>query len=264
MSNERTDEFLSWRGRLDQPGALPEQGLDNHEASWQRLAERLHEKRRRRGIGYWVAAACLLLALIPAVCFLHPGPPATVLRSPARQRTAVQTVATRPLPVEHAGTPVTHPAERPLLSSAVPSNVLCSRVLSQAIDSIIGPTAPPAIATVAIAAPDIKPATDSHQLMAIPRTELPLLVSAVSLSGPNATLALLGSTGPSTGLCSRVLLKKQLKVVYYNEISNPSGPSPSTAARIPAFLKFSIGRSGSPESGGESAEQANNDPVLTI
>jgi len=231
MSKERTDEFLSWRGRLDQADALPEQGLDNHEGSWQRLAERLREKPRRRVTGYWVAAACLLLALIPAVRFLHPRSPATALRPAVRQRTAVQKVAAKSLPVEHAvtarsaprptGTSASSRTELPLLSSDVPSNVLSPR---PAIDSIIGPTM-----ALAITAPDIKPAPDSHRLMA-------LLPAA----------------------------KKQLKVVYYNEISNPSGPSPSTATRIPAFLKFSIGRSGSPESGGESAEQPSNDPVLTI
>ena len=91
-------------------------------------------------------------------------------------------------------------------------------------DSIIAPTV-----LLAIAVPDIKPATDSHQLIA----RLPAV-------------------------------KKQLKVVYYNEISNPSGPSPSTAARIPAFLKFSIGRSASPVAGSEPIEQPDNDPALTI
>jgi hypothetical protein len=84
MSNERADEFLSWRGRLGQPHALPEQGLDNPEAVWQRLNARL------RGAGqgaevvrgepalrersswqgrpnrYAIAAALLLLLAIPA------------------------------------------------------------------------------------------------------------------------------------------------------------------------------------------------------
>jgi hypothetical protein len=251
MSNERTDEFLSWRGRLDNPDALPEQGLDNHEASWQRLAERLREKPRRRLTGYWVAAACLLLALIPTIRFFHPRPPATALRAPARQHTLVQKVAAKPLPVTNPVTPpsVIPRTELPLLSSDVPSNVLSPGAFPvvnhprppsprPAPDLITGPTALPAIT-----APDIKLASDSHQLMAILPTGLPLLVSAAP---------------------SRVLSQKQLKVVYYNEISNPSGPSPSTAARIPAFLKFSIGRSGSPVDGGAPVEQPDNDPVLTI
>jgi hypothetical protein len=159
MSNERTDEFLSWRGRLDQPDALPEQGLENHEASWQRLAERLREKPRRRLTGYWVAAACLLLALIPAVRFLHPRSPAIALRPTARQRTAVQKVEARPLAVEHpvsarAAIPRTElplrtslgllrhgpPRSYPSGISAAPSRVLSPR---PAPDSITGPTAPP-------------------------------------------------------------------------------------------------------------------------
>jgi hypothetical protein len=229
MSNERTDEFLSWRGRLDQPDALPEQGLDNHEASWQRLAERLREKPRRL-TGYWVAAACLLLALIPAIRLFHPQARIIALRPSTPQRTLVQKVAAGSLPVAHpvsASARVLDPRIKvfkmntfpplnappiprtglPLLRSAVPSNGL----------------------SPAITVPDIKPATDSHQLMAL--------------------------------LPAR---KKQMKVVYYNEISNPSGPSPSTAARIPAFLKFSMGRSGSPITAGDQETQSNNDPVLTI
>jgi hypothetical protein len=242
MSNEKTDEFLSWRGRLDQPDALPEQGLDNHEASWQRLAERLREKPRRL-TGYWVAAACLLLALIPAIRFLHHRSPATALRLPApvmrhtsvRQEALVEKVAARPLPVAHpvsARSRVLDPRIKVFkMNTFPPLNVPPTPHPSPrpAADSITGPTAPPAITAAAITAPDIKPATDSHQLMAL-------------LPAP----------------------KKQLKVVYYNEISNPSGPSPSTAARIPAFLKFSMGRSGSPITAGDQETQPNNDPVLTI
>ena len=229
MSNERTDEFLSWRGRLDQPDALPEQGLDNHEASWQRLAERIREKPRRL-TGYWVAAACLLLALIPAIRFLHPRSPATALR----QRALVQKVAAKPLPVVNPVTPppvVNHP-RRP---SPRPARGLI-------IAPTVTPAAPSRVLSPAITVADIKPATDSHQLTGIPRAELPLLVSDARASSP----------------------KKQLKVVYYNEISNPSGPSPSTAARIPGFLKFSMGRFGSPVAGGDQETQPNNDPVLTI
>ena len=223
MSNERTDEFLAWRGRLDQPDALPQQGLDNHEASWQRLAERLGEKPRRRMTGYWVAAACLLLALIPAIRFLHPRSPVTAHRAvpvarpaSARQQTLAEKVAAKPLPV---GFPVSTPP-----------------VDNHQRSPSTRPTPHPAIAV-----PDMKPAADSHQLI-IPRTELPLLVSDARASSP----------------------KKQLKVVYYNELSNPSGPSPSTAARTSGLLKFSIERFNSQAATGDPVAQPYNDPVLTI
>jgi hypothetical protein len=72
MSNERTDEFLSWRGRLDDPQGVPGQGLDDREATWERLMDKISETpRRRRFFGYRLAAACLLLALIPTVRLFH-------------------------------------------------------------------------------------------------------------------------------------------------------------------------------------------------
>src|ERR1700753_2028024 len=72
MSNERIDEFLSWRGRLDGPEAIPGVGLDDREATWERLMDRIAEKpRRRRIFWYRLAAACVLLALIPTIRFFH-------------------------------------------------------------------------------------------------------------------------------------------------------------------------------------------------
>ena len=41
MSDERPDEFFSWRSRLGPPDALPEQGLDNRDLTWEKLAHRL-------------------------------------------------------------------------------------------------------------------------------------------------------------------------------------------------------------------------------
>jgi len=103
MSNERPDEFFSWRSRLDRPDALPEQGLADRNGSWEKLAGRLRKDRRhshpgqdnndarpagnprieaeaprqvvgRRRIAYRLAAACLVLALIPAAFLFHPVP----------------------------------------------------------------------------------------------------------------------------------------------------------------------------------------------
>ena len=250
MSNEKTDEFLSWRGRLDQPDALPEQGLGNHEASWQRLAERLREKPRRRVTGYWAAAACLLLALVPAIRFLHPRPPATALRPNA---------------------PVTR-------HTSVGQQALVEKIAASPASVVYGVPTPPVVRR------HRRSSARSAVFLSGPDTTLALLVSAIPLSGPDTTLVLLGSTGPSTGLSSSVLSipdikpatdshqliarlpapKKQLKVVYYNELSNPSAPSPSTAARTPGFLKFSIERFGSPTTAGDQEAQPNNDPVLTI
>jgi hypothetical protein len=77
MSNERKDEFLSWRGLLDSPEGVPGQGLDDREQTWERLMDRFREKPRRRLPVYGIVAACLLLAVIPASRLFqgrHPSP----------------------------------------------------------------------------------------------------------------------------------------------------------------------------------------------
>jgi hypothetical protein len=65
MSNERTDEFLKWRGLLDAPEGVPEQALEDREATWELLTARLRQRPRRGLARRGVAACLLLLALMP-------------------------------------------------------------------------------------------------------------------------------------------------------------------------------------------------------
>ena len=101
MSDERPDEFFSWRSRLGPPDALPEQGLDNRDLTWEKLAARLGKApgqdsashasansvfarlrlTRYRFPAYRIAAACLLLLLIPAARFFH-NQPTHITRQP--------------------------------------------------------------------------------------------------------------------------------------------------------------------------------------
>jgi hypothetical protein len=72
MDNERPGEYRSWRHRLEEPGALPGVGLTDKEAAWDKLYHRLGGTPRRRTLPWlWTAAACLLLALVPAAFFLR-------------------------------------------------------------------------------------------------------------------------------------------------------------------------------------------------
>ncbi|HTI90319.1 MAG TPA: hypothetical protein VL727_06990 [Puia sp.] len=124
MSDERPDEFFSWRSRLSPPDALPEQGLDNRDLAWEKLAHRLgkdpvpdpisptsrndarglhtyhqhtyRQRTQRRLLAYGIVAACLLLLLTPAARLFHnpppsPAPPhqsgAVAARPPAEQPT---------------------------------------------------------------------------------------------------------------------------------------------------------------------------------
>jgi hypothetical protein len=85
-----------WSSRLEEPGALPGVGLTDKEAAWDKLYDRLRETPRRRTLPWlWAAAACLLLALIPAAFFLRekrtiphsPEPKVAVQPKPTRART---------------------------------------------------------------------------------------------------------------------------------------------------------------------------------
>jgi hypothetical protein len=90
MSNERPDDFQAWRSLLGQPDALPEQGLADKDATWERLFERLATKPRRWPV-YGIVAACILLALVPAARFFQDRPARTVSR-----HTKVEPVAFSP------------------------------------------------------------------------------------------------------------------------------------------------------------------------
>ena len=122
MDNERHSEFNAWRQRLEEPGALPGIGLADKEAVWDKLYERLDKGPRRRiPVWIWAAAACILLALIPAAFLLsprgkHPGQAVTTtdrlpIRNPA-------TAGARPSPKPGPVTTRTPPPSR----SANPRN----------------------------------------------------------------------------------------------------------------------------------------------
>ena len=125
MSNERPDEFLSWRTKLTQPDALPEQGLDDPESAWQQLYTRLGEKPRRRLFYWYAAAACLLLALIPAVLLFRDRPSPVkhsagqLARQPAKQPDkALRQESARPASSPHPDRPSTARTDKVLLHPA--------------------------------------------------------------------------------------------------------------------------------------------------
>lgn len=105
------DEFAAWRGLLRQPAALPEHGLADREAAWDKLFERLNERPRRLLFSYRVAAACILILLIPAARFFQnrpaPGP-----RRPLAQPVVPLAVA----PVVRQQSGPGHPAAAPAIS----------------------------------------------------------------------------------------------------------------------------------------------------
>ncbi len=64
MLNENPNDF-HWKNKLDDADALSGETLADKNAAWEKLHSRLRQKPRRiRAVWYWVAAACLLLAVV--------------------------------------------------------------------------------------------------------------------------------------------------------------------------------------------------------
>ncbi len=68
MVNDNQNNF-HWKNKLEDVDSLLGETLPDKNNAWEKLHARLHENKRSKGFAwYWVAAACLLLAvIIPAI-----------------------------------------------------------------------------------------------------------------------------------------------------------------------------------------------------
>jgi hypothetical protein len=65
MSNENHNNPEDWRSKLGALHNLPGETVIDENASWEKLHDRLRKKKSsKKIIGYWLAAACLLLVLM--------------------------------------------------------------------------------------------------------------------------------------------------------------------------------------------------------
>jgi hypothetical protein len=241
MSNERTDEFLKWRGLLDQPDARPDQVLDDREATWQKLADRLGERRRNRLSGYRIAAACLLFVLlIPAARLFqdHHGAAGIVRpRQQGRQLPPVSATAVRQQHVPAAAGSVATTGNGATTGNATTTGT--------AAKSATGATTGNAT-TTGSAGTSATAVSVGMNLIAKPadrrtdRNRLPLLAN-IRLSPAPIVAAPLDSASqsslsqPSEGIRRSLsgmppaLRKKELKVVHQNEIRGGNTPSPAVS-----------------------------------
>ena len=144
MSNEKTDDFLAWRGRMDDPQGVPGHGLDDHEVTWERLMDRISETpRRRRFFGYRLIAACLLLALIPGVRFFQDRHNHLLSMRPVEPKRVVSPIPVAPPvaiipPPHHPAVPQAAATRREKLSKPLPPQ-LAILPISPAIVTVTPP-----------------------------------------------------------------------------------------------------------------------------
>jgi hypothetical protein len=216
MSNERPNEFLSWRGQLTPPDALPEQSLEDKELSWQRLAERLQKEPRRRGVAWWIAAACLILAFFfPATHLFRTRPthPNRIAHRPPAQREPVTAAPSHP---EVAPSAQSHPA------TSAPSTASDNhQPISHSNKGEIAPIKnfPPTNTIPATSAPS----SNSNYGE----------IAAIKPNSPTDTL--LAAIPPPASQPSAPPPRRQLRIIYLNELNKDPGPSVAST-RQPAFL----------------------------
>ncbi len=71
MSNENRSNIQPWKSKLEDLKALPDHRLDK-EAAWDKLYAKINDKPPAKKIGwYWIAAACLVFALIVSIFFIN-------------------------------------------------------------------------------------------------------------------------------------------------------------------------------------------------
>ena len=65
MSDEKVNKSFYWKDKLDELDLLPGEAPVDKEAGWQQLRNRLQKKpRKKKGIAYWIAAACLVGVMV--------------------------------------------------------------------------------------------------------------------------------------------------------------------------------------------------------
>ena len=246
MFNERTDEFLKWRGLLDQPDAQPDQVLDDREATWQKLADRLGERRRNRLSGYRIAAACLLFALIiPAVRLLrdhHTDAGMVLPRQPVRQlpHVSATTVRQSQAPVALGATAGAAGATTAAAGATAASHAAAA--VPAATTPGATATAPVAAATAASSAPPIPRTRSLRRLSLLANIRLsPAPIMAAPPDSASQSPLARSSQGPLSGMMP-ALRTKDLKVVHQNEIRGGNTPSPAVGATSPGGLINSLFR----------------------
>jgi hypothetical protein len=182
MLHEKPDEIYHWKNELAGLEQLPgEEGVDKNRL-WEKLHDRLREKPARKKAGwYWMAAACLLLAVALPVVLHHKHPDGMAKNKPRHIRE-----------VRSTNLPAITSAIVPPISQAPAHKGQANKPLKKALPHVSGHT----IAPVAEAEPPILPVpppahTESSNLAAF--TDTPRLVATVPA-------------------------KKKLRVVHINEL----------------------------------------------
>jgi hypothetical protein len=255
MSKETPDEPTGseqlWRRLLREPDALPGQALEDKDAAWDKLFERLNKKPRRRFWDYRIAAACLLILLIPASRLWQDRParekglpmagrglsPEKGLSPAEKLRPAPIVRPEQPLTPEPAAPEsVAHktPAPVPAMAVAVKPSPAGPARKSRSLppkSPVMTRPAAPAPAKPAVVVAQLIPAKSANPA-SLPTSE------PAAISPP----LILAESKPSTPAHPAKPPKKEWKVVDINDLEpGHSRPQGMLAGRRPGMFRLGLG-----------------------
>jgi hypothetical protein len=205
MSNENHNNTGNWRSKLEALDNLPGETIIDKNASWEKLHDRLREKKgTKKIIWYWSAAACLLLVLmIP------------LINSNKKDHKLVNT-----------GT-----AQKQVGIKSAPAVLIDKKDSAQ----ITSPASFEKNQSIAVAGKSIK----KHQVVPVGVDRKIYL--GVAVSNPvfmkETTITALQPLDTSLNIAAARPVNKKLKVVHINELGDPLEESPGMArnAEIHSF-----------------------------
>jgi hypothetical protein len=189
----------NWKIKLDELSSLPGETVVDKNAAWTKLDARLRRKRKEaKPIWYWVAAACILFAIMIPLLLLN------------KEDGQLTTVEIEQKPIETKKSEVT------------------AVVKKDSIKKITSPSAQKNMVTVENKTHKISTIISAKK--PINQFRVPITVSTQDMMAETKNISLQPINIPS-GLAASPPVKKQLKVVHINELGDPVKEMPEMANR---------------------------------
>ncbi len=109
ISNGNRNDF-HWKNKIEDIDHLPDAVLTNKNAAWEKLHNRLHEKKGIQPFWYWLAAACLLFVIVVPVITGSKKQNSIVKNTNEKAPSKKQTIAAMPSSKEDTMVDVSTPA----------------------------------------------------------------------------------------------------------------------------------------------------------
>jgi len=200
MINEKLNND-NWKVKLEDADALPEYALQKKHAAWENLYDKLHKKQQPKILWYWIAAACVITAIIVISFMQQPDKNNVAIRTSIKTQLQQNTVAqqtTQQLSIKKTNTTF---------------KVVKNKSINTNINKLIKPADNKYEIVIAES-----PVLQRNELADI-KTELPIIKD-------------------STIQATAAIAPKKMKIVHANELDDDGTNINMVQNRVPSRLKF--------------------------